>query len=382
MTMSVAIIGGNLQGVEATYLAKKAGWEVLLIDKNPQAAASLMCDRFLPLTLTAKTDPPEFLKQVELIIPALENKRALGVLKEWSLETGIPMAFDMEAHAISSSKRKSNQLFKEININTPQSWPQCDFPIVVKPDGGSGSQGVKIIHCERELSSHFPMKDALHQMVTQAYLEGPAYSIEVIGFPGHYRPLQVTELHMDRDYDCKRVIAPAGLDSARVMEFEQIATRIAERIQLRGVMDVEVILHDGQLKTLEIDARLPSQTPTAVFHSMGINMLKLLGELFLTGKMNINHIKQPETTIYEHVKVKENSIEVKGERIMSGVGSLKLQQGLFGAHEVISNFHPNLKEWVATLILTGKNMEEVVGRRQQAYDNIHNRAEQIAKGIQ
>jgi pyrrolysine biosynthesis protein PylC len=111
-------------------------------------------------------------------------------------------------------------------------------------------------------------------------------------------------------------------------------------------------------------------------------MLKLLGELFLTGKMNINHIRQPETTIYEHVKVKERNIEVKGEHIMSGVSSLKLDQGLFGAHEVISNFHPDLKEWVATLILKGKNMEEVLGRRQQAYDNIHNRAEQIAKGIQ
>jgi len=29
MSMLVAIIGGNLQGVEGTYLAKKAGWEVL-----------------------------------------------------------------------------------------------------------------------------------------------------------------------------------------------------------------------------------------------------------------------------------------------------------------------------------------------------------------
>ena len=376
--MLVAIIGGNLQGVEATYLAKKAGWEVLLIDKNPQAAASLMCDRFLPLTITTKTDPNKILKQVELLIPAIENKSVLSILKEWSLGTGIPLAFDMEAYAISASKKKSDQLFKEININAPKSWPQCDFPIVVKPDGESGSRGVKIIHNEKELTSHFPTKNALSQIVAQEYLEGPSYSIEIIGFPGNYTPLQVTELQMDSDYDCKRVLAPSGLDSTRVMEFEQMAIRVAERIQLKGLMDMEVILHDSQLKALEIDARLPSQTPTAVFQSTGINMVKLLAELFLTGKMNINHINQPQTTIYEHIKVIRNHIEAMGEHIMSGIGSLKLCQGLFGADEVITNFHPDLNEWVATLIVKGKNMEEVLAKKQQTYDNIRDEAGQIA----
>jgi len=372
--MLVAIIGGNLQGVEATYLAKKAGWEVLLIDKNPQAAASLMCDRFLPLTITHKEDPNEILKQVALIIPALENNQALSLLKEWSVETGIPLAFDLEAYAISSSKLISNQLFKEINVATPRSWPNCDFPIVVKPDRDSGSQGVTIIRNEKELTSNFPTKNALSQMVAQEYLEGPLYSIEVIGLPGNYVPLQVTELQMDRDYDCKRVLAPSGLEAVPMIEFQQMAIRIAERIQLKGLMDVEVILHEDQLKTLEIDARLPSQTPTAVFQSTGINMVKLLGELFLTGKIDIRNANQPQATIYEHLQVMNNHIEVLGEHIMSGIGPLKLFQGLFGSDEVITNYHPDLSEWIATLILKGKTMEEVLNKKQQIYTNINSKA--------
>ncbi len=376
--MRVAIIGGNLQGVEAAYLAKKAGWQVLLIDKNPQAAASLMCDHFMPLTITTKRDLDKIPKQVDLIIPALENNRVLGILKEWSLETAIPLAFDIEAYAISSSKKRSDQIFKEISINSPKSWPECDFPIVVKPDGESGSRGVRIIHDEKELAANYPTKNALSQMVVQEYLEGPLYSIEIIGFPGNYTPLQITELHMDSDYDCKRVLAPSGLDSTLVNEFEQIAIRIAEHIQLKGLMDVEVIIHDGQLKVLEIDARLPSQTPTAVFQSTGINMVELLGELFLTGKMSINSISRPQATIYEHIKVIKNHVEVMGEHIMSGIGSLELFQGLFGADEVITNFRPRLNEWVATLIHKGKNTEEVLGKKQQTYENIRDKAGQIA----
>ena len=378
MSMLVAIIGGNLQGLEAAYLAKKAGWQVLLIDKNPKAGASLMCDRFIPLTITAESDPNEILKDVDLIIPALENGSVLAILQKWSLETAIPLAFDMAAYAISSSKKRSNQIFKDIHINAPKSWPECGFPILVKPDSGSGSQGIKIIHNEKELTANFPMKESLGQMVAQEYLQGPSYSIEIIGTPGKFIPLQVTELHMDSGHDCKRVTAPCELAPKLVTEFEKIAVAVAEHIQLKGLMDVEVILHQGQLKVLEIDARLPSQTPTAVFQSTGINMVLLLGELFLTGKMNIDYASRPQTAIYEHIKVTNDRIDVLGEHIVSGVGPLKLFQGLFGADEMITNYHPNLNEWVATLILKDKNTEEVIDKKRQIYENIRGKAEQIA----
>lgn len=363
--MQAAIIGGNLQGVEAAYLANKAGWEVLVIDKNPWAGASLMCDRFLPLTITAEIDPHEILKGVDLIIPALENDGVLAILQKWSTEAAIPLAFDMDSYAISSSKKRSDRIFSEIGIDAPKPWPECGFPMVVKPDRESGSRGVKVIHNEKELSVN-----DLTRMVAQEYLQGPSYSIEVIGLPGNYVPLQVTKLQMDSNHDCKRVLAPSGLDPELVTEFEQMAICIAERIGLKGLMDVEVILHDGKLKVLEIDARLPSQTPTVVFQSKGINMVKLLGELFLTGKMDVNNVSHPQAVIYEHIKVTDDHIEVKGEHIVSGAGPLKLHQGLFGADEVITNYHPNLKEWVATLILKGKNMEEVLDKKQRTYENI------------
>ena len=167
MNMLIAIIGGNLQGVEAAYLAKKAGYHVLLIDKNPHAPASLMCDRFTPLTITAESDPHEILKDVDLIIPALENDDVLAILEKWSMETSIPLAFDMAAYAISSSKKRSDRIFKEIGIDAPKSWAECDFPIVVKPDEESGSQGVKIIHNEKELALSFPTEDSLSQMIKQ-----------------------------------------------------------------------------------------------------------------------------------------------------------------------------------------------------------------------
>ena len=63
---------------------------------------------------------------------------------------------------------------------------------------------------------------------------------------------------------------------------------------------------------------------------------------------------------------------------MSGIGPLKLYQELFGADEVITNYQPGLCEWVATLILKGKNVEEVIDKKRQTYDNIREKAGQIA----
>ena len=113
--MLIAVVGGNLQGVEATYLARKAGWEVILIDKNSNAPASGLCDYFVKGDVTEAESHLDILQQADIIIPALENLSALKILQRKSMETGTPLAFDPHAYTITSSKLQSNQLFSLLN---------------------------------------------------------------------------------------------------------------------------------------------------------------------------------------------------------------------------------------------------------------------------
>jgi pyrrolysine biosynthesis protein PylC len=272
--MLVAIIGGKLQGVELVYLAHKAGWEVIVIDKGPVVPASGLSDKFVQLDVKDTGSLETVLKGVDLVIPANENSKTLDILHRWCSAKGIPLAFDAEAYALSSSKLESDRLFSRLNVPAPLYWPDCGFPLIAKPSGGSGSKGVQIFDNRRQLEERFPGSLPPDGWVLQEYVEGSSYSLEIVGVPGQYLPLQVTDLEMDAGYDCKRVIAPTELTSRQVGEFEEISVKIAEAIQLRGLMDVEVILHKGELKVLEIDARFPSQTPTAVYHSTGINMIE------------------------------------------------------------------------------------------------------------
>lgn len=356
--MKIAVIGGGLQGTEAAYLAHKAGWDVLLIDKKANVPASGLCDTSVQMDVTDTKGFAHLVRvnNIRLVIPATENQTALDSLEEWGSQSSTPLAFDAAAYAISSSKDKSNRLFARLGIPTPLPWPGCGFPIVAKPSGGSGSQGVSIIHNRAELENRFPGSGEKQpeNWVLQEYLDGPSYSLEIVGTPGNYRTLQVTDLEMDAGYDCKRVKAPSDLPLQLVKQFEHLALEIAEAVALKGIMDVEAILNNGQLKVLEIDARLPSQTPTAVYWSTGINMLELLAGCFIPLSPGSTSQK-PRKIIYEHIDVSPHGIEVCGEHIMADAGPLTLRRTFHGAAEALTNYTPGRDQWVATLIKEVKN---------------------------
>lgn len=372
--MRVAIIGGKLQGVEASYLAKKAGWEVILFDRRKQAQATGLADTFYCMDiLTSLEEVISHLAGIDLILPAIEDREVLKALEEISRITQIPLAFDSTAYSISSSKRISNQLFSDLDIPSPHPWPECQFPVLLKPSGRSGSEGVQIIYTSEELANIYS-RNSDEDWIIEEYLGGPSYSIEVFGFSGEYRVFQVTELEMDREYDCKRVLAPTELDYQLMNEFEELALKIAAELSLNGIMDVETILHDGKLKVLEIDARLPSQTPTAVYHSSGINMVECLGYSFAQESLYIPIPKRPvqndRYVIYEHLKVTPKKIEVSGEHILAEAGPISQLTDFFGADEVLTDYTPGKKDWVLTLITRGSTPEDTWDKRNEVLQRI------------
>ncbi len=66
--MLVAIAGGALQGLEMTYLARKAGFETLLLDRQSDAPATGICDRFDSIDLTDHDALTGALGSVDLVL--------------------------------------------------------------------------------------------------------------------------------------------------------------------------------------------------------------------------------------------------------------------------------------------------------------------------
>lgn len=371
--MLAAVIGGNLQGVEATYLAQKAGWEVLLIDKTADVPASGLCDSFIQLDASRREELDGAIKKVDLVIPALENNQALDAIVRGTSDADTPLAFDHRAFRISSSKIKSDHLFARIGLQAPKPWPQCRFPVVAKPSSASGSKGVRIFNTKEEMKNFCSPDFSPQAWVLQEFVQGPSFSLEVLGVPGNYIPLQVTDLGMDAAYDCKRVAAPTVLPPDLVGIFEKNALNIANALNLKGIMDVEVILNNGELKVLEIDARLPSQTPTVVFWSTGLNMVQMLGDLFSSSARPIPEITECRGVVYEHIRASPGLIETGGERMMSMAGPLSVYPDFFGADEAITNYANGRNRWVATLIFSALDRKEAWAKRNAVFKTIRKR---------
>jgi pyrrolysine biosynthesis protein PylC len=373
--MVVAIAGGALQGLELTYLANKAGFETLLLDRRRDAPATGICDRFAAIDLTDRVALRGALRSVDLVFPATEDAQALQTLHDWCSENRTPLAFDADTYAISSSKSASDALFRKLDIPAPAPWPDCPFPVLAKPDGKSGGKGVEVFQDLQTLEARYGTLPP-SGCVLQEYLHGPSYSIEVIGRPGNYNPLQITTLEMDQAYDCKRVVAPSSLPSDLTSLFEEIATTLAEAVGLKGIMDVEAILHGGQLKVLEIDARFPSQTPTAVYHSTGTNMVERLASVVFT-----EHESEPDPipvelmrgSVVEHIEFRGGHLSVCGEQIMAEAGPLHIESDFFGAEEALTSHTPGIDDWVATLLIRGSDVEDAERRRDRVIREIRNR---------
>ena len=373
MTFKIGILGGGLQGTEAACLARWAGWESCVVDSQPQAPASGVADAFVVGDANDLKSFDKAFAGCDLVIPACENIATLELVTSWGQTNDFPVAFDLNAYRITCNKVLSKELFAQKNVPTPLCWPEASYPLIAKPISGSGSRGVELLPTPDHFSRKFPHRsdDTTKGWVVEEYCTGPSYSLEVSGRPGAYKTWLTTALEMDDIYDCCQVWAPSNISKASDIELRKISIDLAEALKLKGLMDIEVIASPQGLKVLEIDARLPSQTPTVVLWSMGENLLLRLAENFCAIKSPSNsNYSTPKAVIYEHIDVSSQGLVLAGEHLMSASGPLTLKENFQGADWAVTNFQPGQNHWVATLIIIDNDMDAARLRRKEILERL------------
>jgi pyrrolysine biosynthesis protein PylC len=372
----LAIVGGKLQGIEAAYLAAKAGYETVLVDRREAPPAAGLAGVHVVMDVTTdEARSRAVLGACDAVLPACEDDATLAWLAEHVPGWDVPLLFDLDAYRVSSRKLASNELFARLGVPRPRPWPDCPFPVVVKPSVASGSEGVLLVRDEAELAeARARLERAGQEAVAEEYVAGPSLSLEVLCWNGRAVPLQATGLEFDAAYDCKRVVAPVGaarddgtlpdaaweqdVPSAVLPAFEAASVALAEGLGLQGLMDVEVMVRDGRPNVLEIDARLPSQTPTAVYWSSGLNIVELLYRTVRDEAVPAVDRSASRACVFEHVHTRDGRLSVLGEHVMGAAEPLALVPGFFGAHEALTDYEPGKASWSATLITLGSSVRE------------------------
>lgn len=365
--MKVLVLGGQLQGTEITYLAQQAGWEVTVADRNETALASKLCDHFVCTDI--KEAGPELFKGHDLVFPALEDLETLHCAKRLTAEAKVPFVFDEQAYVLSRSKIQTNDFLKGIGVDIPPLLEDLSTAddnkgscYIVKPDCSSGSKGLRCF-IEAGAARDFIEQHQGESLFGQAFYEGPIYSIEVVCDNGVATQYLITEVVVDAEYDCHRIVAPADIPAKLKEQIKDISLRIGQALQMKGIFDIELVLHGSVPYVLEIDARMPSQTPIAVYYACGVNLVVETARSFLAPLMLQAEVDESpgidlddsacSYVILQHVCVKGNTLQdihLIGEGQLKGAPPFIKQDGFCGTDSALVSTDTQLGYTYATLI--------------------------------
>lgn len=371
--MRIAIVGGALQGMEAVLLSKAAGYETVVLDRKKGAPAMSLCDE--PVNIDPTKDPDgalEVFRGCDAVIPACEEMDLLKVLDSLKSKMDAPLLFDLASYNISNSKNRSNEVMKSVGVPLPQPWPQCGFPAIVKPSSQSGSIGVTVAMNDEDMRKGLDIVKSLNdEPVIQEFVHGKSVSVEVIGNGKTAKGYITTEVCLDSNYDCKMVRCNPNIMTKDDCDlFAKIGKDVAEAIGLSALMDVEAILTPKGLRVLEIDARIPSQTPAAIEAATGVNLLEELATTAL-GKPADRRPREG-SSVYRHVYLRNGELRSSGEKEFGHVVSPRFAPGLFGSDNCITDYEPGKAEWHATLISKGRTEKEADEKADACIERILN----------
>ncbi len=373
MREGICIVGGKLQGMEAAYLAGKAGYEVMLIDKAPEPPAAALADEFYRMDVLKDLEATKTaFRRAAAVLPALEDEAALATIVRASRKAGVPCMHDEGAFLKTSRKDAFSELCRVWGLPQPARYPMAKFPMIVKPVVGSGSRGVALVRNRAEMQNAVG-EDSSKWMI-QECVNGIFLSLELLGMNGEAMPFQVTCLEFDETYGCKRVLAPSGIGDGIRDRIEEIGDKLVKGLDLKGVTDLQVALRsdNSSLDVIEANARLPSQTPTVVFHSAGENLVALLADIFINSRLPKINKHQEKGVIYQHLLFGDGTVRVAAEHNIAHATGLRIETNFHGADEAITNLpqEGSAKGYVATLIIVDSDLSRAKIRMEEATESL------------
>ena len=251
---------------------------IVVWDRDALAPAFKVADR--SLSVPSITDPsyvPIVLdvlrrERVDFIFPLIDPEILLLAQHRREIEqTGArPVVISCKAAAVAEDKWQTFQFFSSIGLKTPKTWlpeepaPEGQgFPLFVKPRRGSASAGAVKVRNEAELRF---FSGYLNSPLVQEFLSGPEITSDVVA---------------DLDGKVLAVVSRQRLEvrtgevSKGVTVFDQRildgCLAIARALPAVGPVTVQCLMHEGEPRFTEINARLGGGFPLGL--AAGANSL-------------------------------------------------------------------------------------------------------------
>jgi carbamoyl-phosphate synthase large subunit len=336
----VIILGGGPnrigQGIEfdyccvhACYALREAGFETIMVNCNPETVSTDYdtSDRLYFEPLTAED-------VISLIRKEQERGEVLGCIVQYGGQTplklsqalhkaGIPiLGTSAEAIDIAEDRERFQQLLKGLGLKQPQNGivrtldealveaERIGYPVVVRPSYVLGGRAMEIAYNKEQLlrfgqeavkvSGENPilidqyLQDAIE--VDVDCIADEAGEVYVAGVMEH---IEEAGIHSG-DSACS--LPPYSLPPAIITELKAETEAMARALKVKGLMNVQYAVKDGEIFVLEVNPRA-SRTVPFVAKATGIPVAKIGARVMAGAKLS--EFKLDDEAISRHVAVKE-----------------------------------------------------------------------------
>ncbi|HEX6198725.1 MAG TPA: carbamoyl-phosphate synthase large subunit, partial [Thermoanaerobaculia bacterium] len=291
--------------VHAAFALRDAGYETVMVNCNPETVSTDYdtSDRlyFEPLT-------------VEHVLAVLERERPDGVIVQLGGQTPLKLAKPLaeagapiwgtppEAIDLAEDRKRFGALLAEEGILQPEGGTAVSvaegievargigFPVLVRPSYVLGGRAMAICYDEGSLAGY--MREAAEVSPGQPVLldrfldDAIELDVDLLAdgrravVAGVLRHIEEAGIHSG---DSAAVLPPTGagtvgLTPAQVDEMREIARRLALRLGVVGLMNVQFAVHEGRIYVLEANPRA-SRTVPFIAKAVGVPLAGLAARL-------------------------------------------------------------------------------------------------------
>jgi carbamoyl-phosphate synthase large subunit len=296
------------QGIEFDYCSVHAAWALrdahvraVMINSNPETVSTDFdtSDRlyFEPLDLEAA-----------LHVARTEN--ATGALVQFGGQTAINLAepldrsgvailgSSVEAIDLAEDRRSFASSLDAIGIPQPMGGTtttleeavtiaeRAGYPVLVRPSYVLGGRAMEIVRNRDELRRYMTWAVGAMprgQVLIDKYLQGVEAEVDAISdgetvvIPGVMQHVERAGVHSGDSY----AVYPApGLERGEIDSIVDYTIRIARHLRLRGLVNVQYVVHRGRVYVLEVNPRA-SRTVPFLSKVTGVPMVKLATQVML-----------------------------------------------------------------------------------------------------
>ncbi len=290
------------QGVEFDYCSVQAsvslkgmGYESIIINSNPETVSTDpdTSDRlyFEPLTL-------------ENVLDIIDNEKPMGVMVQFGGQTAINLAGPLAAHGVeilgtsvedidaAEDREKFDELLEELGFARPAGRmarsrseakgiaAQLGFPVLVRPSYVLGGRAMEIVFNEQDLEEYLTEAVKVsndHPVLVDRYLIGREVEVDAVSdgvevlIPGIMEHQERAGVHSG---DSTAIYPTSNLLQEEKDEIVRTTVRLARALKVKGLMNVQYVIHKGKVYIIEVNPRA-SRTVPFMSKVTGIPMVKL-----------------------------------------------------------------------------------------------------------